>query len=389
MSTQRIYLDNAATTPLDGRVLAAMHPWFERSWGNPSSLHRDGREAKVAVDKARGQVASLIGAEPGDVYFTGGGTEANNLALRGVLGNFSSEPLHLITTGIEHPSVLEVCRRLSPHAVEVTYLPVDSDGIIDPEQLEDAITDRTCLISVMAANNVVGTLQPIADCGRIAAGHQIPFHVDATQAVGKVAINVKAIHADMLSFSGHKLHGPKGVGVLYVRRGTLLYPLIHGGGQEGGLRSGTENVPGIVGLGEACRICQEELTDAAVRLVQLRDRLIDRLIEEAPGAYLLGDRYRRLPGFAAFGFDGLEGEAIRLLLALDDLGISVSTGSACSSRHASDPSHVLLAMGFDPVRARGSLRVSLGRFNNVAEIDCFVDALTNLVQQRTPLAGRR
>jgi cysteine desulfurase len=389
MAEERIYFDNAAATPVDRRVLAAMTPYFAGNFGNPSSLHRHGREAHVAVERARAQVAGLLGAKTSEVFFTSGGTESNNLAIGGSLGRSCREGAHVVTSAIEHPSVLEACRRLGAQAVDVAYLPVDEDGILDPEDLRRAITPRTRLISIMAANNVVGTLQPIAECGRIAHERGILFHVDATQAAGKMPLDVNAIRADLLSFSAHKIYGPKGIGALFVRDGTRLEPLLNGGGQEGGLRSGTENVPGIVGMGAAAQLCMECMAEEAVGAVGLRDRLIDGVLEQAPGAYLIGDRYRRLPGLVCFGFDGLEGQTMRLLLALDDAGISVSTGSACSASHRNDPSHVLTAMGFDALRARGSVRVSLGRFSTQAEVDRFIAVLTEEVQQLTPIAIRR
>jgi cysteine desulfurase len=388
MSVRRIYFDNAATTPLDPRVLEPMTAAFAQVFGNPSSLHADGRRAREAVDLARERVAALLGTKPAEIRFTSGGTESNNLAVRGVVGSSSTVACHLITTAIEHPSILEVCRGLSPRPVQVTRLPVGQDGILDPDDLRRAITSETRLISIMAANNVVGTLQPIDDCGRIALEHGIPFHVDATQAVGKIPLDVNRCGIDLLSFSAHKIYGPKGVGALFVREGTSFVSFIGGGGQEHGRRSGTENVPGIVALGAAAELCRQEMAEESARIVRLRGRLAGRLLDAVPEAYLIGHCYYRLPGLACFGFDGLEGQAIRLMLALDEAGVSVSTGSACSSNHAAQPSHVLSAMGFDPLRARGSLRVSLGRFSTEEEVDSFVDLLAPLVRDLSPMVSR-
>ncbi len=388
MEPRRIYFDNAATTPLDPRVLEPMTAAFAQMFGNPSSLHADGRRAREAVDLARERVATLLGAKPAEICFTSGGTESNNLAIQGVVGSVSTGDCHLITTAIEHPSILEVCRGFSPQRVQVTRLPVGEDGILDPDDLRRAITPETRLISIMAANNVVGTLQPILDCGRIAHEHGIPFHVDATQAVGKIPLDVNRCGIDLLSFSAHKIYGPKGAGALFIRENTPFVPLVRGGGQEHGRRSGTENVPGIVALGAAAELCRQEMAEESARLVRLRERLADRILDAVPEAYLIGHRYRRLPGLACFGFDGLEGQAIRLLLALDEAGVSVSTGSACSSNHAAQPSHVLSAMGFDPLRARGLLRVSLGRFNTEEEVDSFVNLLAELVRDLSPMVSR-
>jgi cysteine desulfurase len=380
MAARRIYFDNAATTPLDPRVLEPMSAAFAHLFGNPSSLHVDGRQARQAVESARARVAALLGAKPTEICFTSGGTESNNLAIRGVVGPLSSGVSHLITTAIEHPSVLEVCRSFDPSVVQVTRLPVGQDGIVDPDDLRRAIRPETRLISIMAANNVIGTLQPLSECSRIAHEHGVAFHVDATQAVGKIPLEMNRRQIDLLSFSAHKLYGPKGVGALFIRQGTPFVPFIRGGGQEQNRRSGTENVPGIVALGAAAELCRQEMAEESARIVQLRERLIDRLLDKVPEAYLIGHRYRRLPGLACFGLDRLEGQAIRLMLALDEAGVSVSTGSACSSNHAAQPSHVLSAMGFDPLSARGSLRISLGRFSTGEEVDLCVDLLAGLVR---------
>lgn len=383
-----IYMDNAATTPVDPRVTAAMLPFLEATFGNPSSLHRAGREAHEAIDRARKQIADLIGALATEVVFTASGTESDNMALRGVAGAAGFAGGHVITTSIEHPAVLETCRHLEQLGVQVTRLPVGADGTVDPEGLERALRPTTRLVSIMAANNVTGVLQPIDELGRIARAHGAIFHTDAVQAAGKAPIDVRRQPIDLLSISAHKLHGPKGVGALYVRTGVALTPLIHGGGQESGLRSATENVPGIAGFGKAAEITRVEMADEAARLVALRERIIDGVTATIPNAYLIGHRYRRLPGHLCLGFAGQEGEAIKLLLALDEAGIAVSSGSACSAHHAGEPSYILLAMGFDALRARGSLRVTLGRFNTDDDVDTFLDVLPRAVASLRPITTR-
>lgn len=369
---RRIYFDNAATTPVDPRVSLLMQGFLRDKFGNPSSLYKEGREARQAVDCARQHVAELFGCKSSEVVFTGSGTEADNMAIIGVFRAFQGKPFHLITSSIEHPAVLEVCRFLEQCGATVSYLPVGSDGIVYPDELIKAIRPETRIISIMAANNVVGTLQPFAEIGRIARERGITFHTDAVQAAGKVPINMQRDCIDLLSLSAHKLYGPKGVGVLIIREGTPFRPLVLGGGQENGRRSATENVAGIAGIGEAGLICRGEMADDAARVVALRDKLISGIEHIAPGAYLIGHRYRRLPGHICLGFQGLEGEAMKMLLALDEAGVSVSTGSACSAHKASEPSYVLKAMGFDPFRARGSLRITLGRFNTDSDVEDFL-----------------
>ena len=375
----RIYFDNAATTPPDPRVLEAMQPFLQRDWGNPSSLHREGCLAREAIETARKQVAALLGAEPSEIVFTSSGTEADNLAILGILPWESLPECSLITSAIEHPAMLECCRWLERRGLPVTYLPVDGEGQVNPADLERALRPETRLVSVMAANNVTGTLQPIAELARIASRHGALFHTDAVQAADKIPLDVRRMHIDLLSLSAHKLHGPKGVGALFVRHGLKPSPLLHGGGQEGGLRSGTENVAGIVGFGRAAELAQAEMAGEAARLVQIRDFLIESIVESFGNAYSIGARYRRLPGHICLGFAGQEGEAIKLLLDLDEQGIAVSSGSACSSHHAGQPSHVLQAMGFDAARARGSLRITLGRFNTQAEAERFLEVLPTAV----------
>ncbi|ACM20877.1 nitrogen fixation iron-sulfur cluster assembly cysteine desulfurase NifS [Geotalea daltonii FRC-32] len=369
----RIYFDNSATTPLDPQVRQAMSPFLDAVYGNPSSMHREGLEARQAVEYARSQVAALLGANGDEIIFTASGTEASNLALWGTVQ--AQLGCHVITTTIEHPAVLQTCRALASAGIEVTRLPVGGDGIVDPAALAVALRPTTRLVSVMAANNVVGTLQPIAELALITRNHGAVFHCDAVQAVGKIPLDMGRLPVDLLSLSAHKFHGPKGVGALYIRKGVRLSPLIHGGGQEKGLRSATENVAGIVGLGAAAAIAANGMSAETARLVCLRDRLLDRLLQRIPQAYLIGHRYRRLPGHLCLGIDGREGETIKLLMALDDAGIAVSTGSACSASHGGEPSYILSAMGYDPLRARGSLRITLGRFNTEKEVDHFIDVI--------------
>ncbi len=384
--SRRIYFDNAATTPPDPRVLEAAAPYQTRFWGNPSSLHQEGREAREAIETARRQVAELIGAEPAEIVFTGSGTEADGMALWGV-ALAASRPCHVIASAIEHPAVLEGCRGLDRLGVETTLLPVGTEGIVDPADLERALRPETRLVSIMAANNVLGTLQPVSELAQIVRRHGALFHTDAVQTVGKIPLNVRSQPIDLLSLSAHKIHGPKGVGALFVRRGVKLTPLVAGGGQEDGRRSGTENVAGIVALGRAAEIARTEMAGEAARLVQIRDFLIDSIQETIGNAYLIGHRFRRLPGHICLGFDGMEGEAIKLLLALDEAGVAVSSGSACSSNHAGQPSHVLQALGFDPIKARGSLRITLGRFNTMEEAEQFVWLLPKVVRSLRPMHG--
>ncbi|HSW44858.1 MAG TPA: cysteine desulfurase family protein [Phycisphaerae bacterium] len=386
--TARIYFDNAATTPLDPRVRAAMQPYLDSAFGNPSSLHCEGRAAKEAVEEARGYTAALVGAKPSEVVFTSGGTEADSLAIRGVVRAYRGRSVHVITSAIEHPAVREACRDLAIDGIGGTLLRVSANGIVDPDELSRTIRPDTRLISIMAANNVVGTLQPVQEFARIARDHGVLFHTDAVQAAGKVPLDVHRDGIDLLSVSGHKLHGPKGAGALVVRDGVPLAPLILGGGQEAGRRPGTENVAAIVGLGEAARIYGELGSEENARLVRLRERLIEGALARGPDAYLIGDRHRRLPGHVCLGFAGLEGEAIKLLLALDELGVSVSSGSACGANHAGEPSHVLTAMGFDSLRARGAVRITLGRFNTEDEVDHFLRVLPGVVGRLNPITRR-
>jgi cysteine desulfurase len=372
-----IYLDHAATTPMRPEILDVMRTYFLERFGNPSSLHAYGLEARKAIEDAREQIAHTIGATPPEIVFTSGGTESDNMALRGVLRAGSGESDHIITSAIEHPAVLETCKFLEQRGHEVTYVSVDVDGRINPSEVEEAIRDNTRLISIMHANNEIGSIQPIAEVGAIAASHGVYMHTDAVQSVGKVPVDVAALNVDMLSISSHKIYGPKGVGCLYVRKGTRIKPLIFGGGHERGLRSGTENVSGIVGFSEAMRLASEDFADN-VRIQRLRDALIDAVLREIPYTRLNGGKERRLPNNANFSFSYIEGES--LVLRLNAKGIAGSTGSACSSKKL-EPSHVLLAIGLDPVDAHGSLRLTLGRETTEADVQYVNDVLPEIVDQ--------
>ena len=374
----RIYFDHSATTPLDPQVLGAMGPYLGGTFGNPSSLHHEGRAARAAVEKARAQVAELIAAEPEEIIFTASGTEADNLALIGAV-RASGKPGHLVTSAIEHAAILETCKFLASNGTRITHLAVDADGIVRTESLLRTLQSNVTIVSIMAANNVVGTLQPIEELAHLTKLHDVLFHTDAVQAGGKIPLDVKQLNVDLLSLSAHKLHGPKGIGALYVRKDVKLSPIVFGGGQERGLRSATENVAGIVGFGMAAEIARQELEEEASRLAQFREQIATEILGVFPGAYLFGHATERLPGHLSFGFRGQEREVGRLLSALDQAGIAVSAGSACSAHHAGAPSSVLLAMGYDEGAARGLIRVSLGRFNTQAEVDLFLRALRSVV----------
>jgi cysteine desulfurase len=385
---EQIYFDHSATTPLDPRVVEAMLPCYGTNFGNPSSLHWAGQQAKETIDEGRRQVANLFHASPEEITFTASGTEGDNMVLIGVATKYKPQDCHIITSSFEHPAILETCKHLGKLGYAISYLPVTSEGIVDPESLKQALRPNTRLVSVMAANNVVGTLQPIAELAKITKAHGALFHTDAVQAVGKIPLHMDTMPVDMLSLSGHKLHGPKGIGALYIRQGVKIEPLVYGGGQERGLRSATENVAAIAGLGKAAEIAGAEMNEEASRLVRLRDRIIGTITEKIPNAYLIGHRYKRLPGHICLGFAGQEGEAIHLMLALNEEGIAISTGSACSSHNAGQPSYILMAMGMDPVRARGSLRITLGRFNTDTEVDTFLEVLPRLVDGLHPVTSR-
>jgi cysteine desulfurase len=365
---KRIFMDHASTTKVDAEVIDTMVPYFSTHFGNPSSLHFFGREALQGVENAREQVGTLLGAQDDEIIFTAGGTESDNLAIKGIAYlNKEKKKMdgpQIITSAIEHPGVLEVCKYLELQGYKVKFLPVDTYGMVNLEELDHVISKNTFLISIMFANNEIGTIEPIREIGKIAHEHDVCFHTDAVQAVGKVRIDTKKLQIDLLALSAHKIYGPKGIGALYIRRGVKLQPIIHGGGHEKGLRSSTLNVPGIVGLGKACELAGKRMEKDVTRLKELRDLLIKNVlhIEES---YLNGHPEQRLVNNAHFRFTGIEGES--LLLQLDERGIATSTGSACSSKKL-QASHVLTAIGLNPVDAHGSLRLSLGRENTKDEI---------------------
>ncbi len=373
---KRIYLDYSATTPTHPEVVKAMLPYFTDVFGNPSSIHSYGQEAKGAIEEARVKVADLIGARGEEIIFTSGGTEADNFALKGVAFANESKGNHIITGSIEHHAVIETCKFLERRGFLVTCLPVDEYGLIDPGDVKKTITDKTILISVMQANNEMGTIEPIAEIGRIARDAGIYFHTDAVQVVGHIPVDVNELGVDLLSMSAHKLYGPKGVGALYIRKGTKLIPFMHGGDQERRRRASTENIPGIVGLGKAVELARQEMGEEAERLTYLRDRLIKGLLERIDHTHLNGHPLKRLPNNVNVSVDFVEGES--MLLNLDLEGICASTGSACSSSSL-EPSHVLLALGLSPEQAHGSLRFSLGKWTGGEEIERVLEVLPRVV----------
>ena len=376
MSIPRYYFDNAASTPVEPRVVADMMPNFTDCPGNASSLHSVGREAREAVEVARGRLATCLRAKAHEIYFTSSGTESNNLAIKGATLANRKRGRHVVVSAIEHDCVLNACRWLQSMDYEVGLIPVDGDGLVDPDALLQILRPDTILVSVMHANNEIGTIQPVEQLARICRERNILFHTDACQSFGRVPLDVSAIQPDLVTVNAHKIYGPKGVAALYVREGVRLVPLLHGGGHERGLRSATENVPGIVGFARAAEIAMEEWATESRRLSRLRDRIVYEVFEGFPNAYLNGHLSLRLPGHINLGFQGLEGEAIRLLLELSALGIAVSSGSACSSNDSENkPSHVLTAIGKNPVEARGALRISLGRFNTKEEVDHLLQSL--------------
>ena len=373
----RIYMDNAATTRVKPEVRDAMLPFYDEVFGNPSTIYYYGREAHKALDHARQQVAAAIGADKDEIYFTSCGTESDNWAIKGAAFAHQKKGNHIITTAIEHHAVLHTCAWLEKHGFEVTYLPVDEYGRVNPADVEKAITDKTILITIMFANNEIGTMQPIKEIGALCREKKIPFHTDAVQAVGHVPINVKEMNIDMLSLSGHKFHSPKGIGALYVRRGIPLKNLIEGGQQEKGKRGGTENMPGIVGMAAAMKEAIDHMDENMTKITALREKLITGL-EKIPHSKLNGDRNIRVPGTVNFCFEGIEGES--MLLLLDANGIAASSGSACTSGSL-DPSHVLLALGLPHEVAHGSLRLSIGEYNNEAEIDHILETVPKVVER--------
>jgi cysteine desulfurase len=386
---RKVYFDNAATTRVKDKVIEEMQKYYSELYGNPSSIYNFGQLAKKAVEKSRVKVARLLNSNPDEIYFTGGGSEADNWAIKGILSANEKKGNHIITTKIEHHAILHTCEYLEKKGAEVTYLDVDENGLVDIKQLEESIKDNTVLISIMFANNEIGTVQPIKEIGEIAKKHDIYFHTDAVQAVGNEVIDVKDMNIDLLSLSAHKIHGPKGVGALYIKKGTRIHNLIHGGAQEKNKRAGTENVPGIAGLGKAADIAYNNFDQKREKLIKLRDRLIEKIDKEIPECQLNGHREKRLPGNVNFSFKYIEGES--LLLYLDMEGISASSGSACTSGSL-DPSHVLMSIGLPHEIAHGSLRLSLSDYNTEEDVDYTVEKLINVVKrlrQMSPLYSKR
>ena len=373
-----IYLDNAATTKTAPEVLEAMLPYFTEYYGNASSIYKLGSESKKATIEARETIAQTLGAEPNEIYFTGGGSESDNWALKATFEAYQSKGKHIITSKIEHHAILHTCQYLESRGAEVTYLDVDEDGVVDLEQLKRSIRPDTILISVMFANNEIGTIQPIKEIGEIAAEHGILFHTDAVQAYGQVPINVEECHIDMLSASGHKLNGPKGIGFLYINKKVKIRSFIHGGQQERGRRAGTENVPGIVGLAAAAKRAFRIMEEKTKKEIELRDYFISRIEKEIPYSKLNGHRTKRLPNNIHVGFEFIEGES--MLIMLDMKGICGSSGSACTSGSL-DPSHVLLAIGLPHEKAHGSLRLTLSEENTKEEMDIVADELVKIVER--------
>ena len=375
---KNIYLDYAATTPVDPRVIKAMLPYFNKKFGNTMSLHSFGQEAKAALEESREAVASLIKAESNGIIFTSSATESNNLALKGVAFANKNKGNHIIISQIEHPCIMESAEWLESQGFEITKLGVNKCGQISPEDVRNAIKKETILVSIIHASNEIGTIQEISEIGKICKEKGVYFHTDAVQSFGKIPIDVNSMNIDLLSASSHKMYGPKGVGMLFVREGVKIEPILHGGGQELGLRSSTVNVPAIVGFAEACKICQKEMKKESLRLIKLRDKLIKGVFEKIPDSYLNGHPKKRLPNNTNFWFKFVEGESI--VIQLDLLGIAASTGSACSSAKL-EPSHVLLAIGLKPEEAHGSLRLTLGRWTTEKEINYALEVLPKVIKR--------
>ena len=373
-----IYLDNAATTKTAPEVVDAMLPYFSEYYGNASTIYSLGAESKKAMDHARQTIADSLGAKPEEIYFTAGGSESDNWALKATAEAYASKGKHIITTKIEHHAILHTCEYLEKRGFEITYLNVDRDGLISLDELKAAIRPDTILISVMFANNEIGTIEPIAEIGEIAKEHGVLFHTDAVQAYAQVPIHVDEMHIDMLSASGHKINGPKGIGVMYIRKGVKILSFIHGGAQERKRRAGTLNVPGIVGIGKAAEIAKNTMAERSAKEISLRDHLIDRILTEIPYVRLNGDRHDRLPNNVNVCFRYIEGES--MLILLDQAGVCASSGSACTSGSL-DPSHVLLAIGLPHEIAHGSLRLTLSEKNTVEEIDFVVDELKKIIER--------
>lgn len=373
-----MYFDNAATTRTDDEVVKAMLPYLTENYGNPSSIYKIGRESRKAVEDAREKVAKILNCEPGEIYFTAGGSESDNTAIRGIAYSYRDKGNHIITSKIEHPAVLETCRQLESEGFDVSYIGVNENGILDIEELKSKIRPTTTLITIMFANNEIGTIQPIEEIGKIAREHQIIFHTDSVQAIGNIKIDVKALQIDALSLSAHKFYGPKGAGALYVRKGVKFDVLIHGGHQEKNKRAGTENVAGIVGLGVAIELAYQNLEEHNQKIKDLRDYYIEQVEKRIPYIRVNGDREKRLPGNSNISFQFIEGES--LLLNLDLKGICASSGSACTSGSLA-PSHVLLAIGLPHEIARNSLRISIGKYNTKEEVDYLIENLVEIVER--------
>ena len=373
-----MYLDNSATTQVSEEVFEEMKPYFTQEFGNPSTLYGIGRESKKALEEARQRVADSINAKKDEIIFTSGGSESDNLAIKGIAFKLQKKGKHIITTEIEHPAVAETLHFLESLDFKVTYLPVYENGIIKIEDLKNAVTDETILITIMHGNNEIGTIQPIEEIGKIAHEKGIKFHTDAVQTFGKIEVDVEKLNVDLLSISSHKINGPKGVGALYIKKGTRLTPLIHGGGQERGIRSGTENVAGIVGFGKACQLATKNLDAHYNKLKSISDEIIEKVLDRIPESHLNGDKEDRLPNLVNFRFKAIEGES--LILLLDAKGYQTSTGSACSSKSL-EASPVLTALGLDPVDVHGSLRISLGPESDEFDVDAFVDAIATSVER--------
>ncbi|NQU73552.1 MAG: cysteine desulfurase NifS [Candidatus Omnitrophica bacterium] len=376
---KKIYLDHNATTPLDPMILEAMLPYYRDVFGNASSVHEFGRLARKGIDEARAKVASLLGAKDVDeVVFTGSGTESDNFAIKGAADNLKAKGNHIITSSIEHHAVLNTCKFLEQNGYKVTYLKTDKFGIVDLNELKDSITDKTILISIMYANNEIGTIEPVSDISKIAKEKDVLFHTDAVQATGKVPMNASKLGADLISLSAHKFYGPKGVGALFIKKGVKLTRLLHGGHHEKNRRGGTENVAGIVGLGKAAELASKNMSESQTRIKALRDKLHNGITENIKHTYLNGHPENRLCNTVNISFEYLEGESI--ILNLDMEGVGVSTGSACTSGSL-EPSHVLTSMGVSPVRAQGSIRFSLGKDNNEEDIDYVIKALPPIIDR--------
>lgn len=378
MNNRHIYMDHAATTPVSPEVLEAMLPYFTDQFGNASSIYAVGRQSKKALEESREKVAKVIGVTPREIFFTGSGTEADNWAIKGVAYANKGKGKHIITTAIEHHAVLHACQYLENNGFNITYLPVDNNGLISPVQVLDAITPETILISIMLANNEIGVIQPIREIAKIAKAKGIVFHTDAVQAVGSIPVDASELDVDLLSLSAHKFYGPKGAGALYIKRGTKITSFMHGGMQERGRRASTENIPAVVGLGKAIELAALNLDKTGRKLTELRDRTIEEITEKIPFVRLNGDRHKRLPGNVNFSFEFIEGES--LLLMLDMKGIAASSGSACTSGSL-DPSHVLLAIGLSHEIAHGSLRITYGIKNTQEDVDYLMKILPRIVER--------